>query len=524
MGARVTDNAIPGPPARGRAAGAGLALCLVHGALAVWLSFQCPYAGTHRDFSDTIARAESLDFGKGAPWVDGLYPLGHHGLLRVLATTTGSYRLAGRAIAVASGVGYLWASFAAAYALSGSTAVALLTQGFLIVNFVVLHESVAPGTDMPAAAAQVAALALLLAPRLTWPRVAGAGAFLGLGYLFRYQTLFALAPVVLWLLLLPGRPIGRRVAETVVLLAGFVLATAPQLGCSAWVTGSPFYNTQATNLWIAIQMDCKFGGAANRIPQGLSLLRAAWSAPGPLLHHWVEQIASTTQLRLVVSPLRHLAYGGLLWCACSDRSSVRRPGLWLALLVLASTVASTSLFWASERFLLTAIPFLTVAGVCLIDGVVRNNTGRRMLFAVVLLLATCTTVLNPDLSSDLVTPLEQRTVSLSYALHRAGMASPREVLSTDDSLLDSESPTLERFPWVDIEKAHLDGPDALAGYMRRHGYRFAIFDERTIQRAAGLRELLLDAKAQGPWELVFHIPHVPRWIVYRLDGAGPSRK
>jgi hypothetical protein len=108
--------------------------------------------------------------------------------------------------------------------------------------------------------------------------------------------------------------------------AGFLIAAAPQIIINTVQAGSPLYNQQAKNIWLAV-----YGGADwgrwDEAPNSVSLVQVLLSDPGRFLANWwhnllgymgsgaedTSEFGRADQLRLIGWPANWLAVGGLAW-------------------------------------------------------------------------------------------------------------------------------------------------------------------------------------------------------------------
>jgi hypothetical protein len=234
-----------GAPLPNRRAAVLVLIALVTGAVLAMLAQ--PHL-SHVDFVSFAGRAQRLRVGQDL--VHPLYPIGYPALLSAFQAVTGDVLLAGKVLAALSGA----SAIAAVGALLGPLpALWVLGQGAL------LQWGSTEGTDMPAAALALAALAAANGRRPVL-----AGALVGASCMFRYTGIAAL-PVVL---LLAGQP--HKV------LLALAAGTAPH-----WVlvlaTGAPLLPNQAENLAIAAgrPTDLLSLDTVRRWPSGF--LRAAWT-------------------------------------------------------------------------------------------------------------------------------------------------------------------------------------------------------------------------------------------------------
>ncbi|MBK9369636.1 MAG: hypothetical protein IPN01_25620 [Deltaproteobacteria bacterium] len=232
----------PADPRRARREPRAALLCgfLALGVLG-WMSNQHPTL-RQVDFIGFSVRAERLWGGAAldSDLLNTLYPVGYPALLGLGQRLCGDVLWAGKGLAVLAGAGLVGVT--ARWLGVGAALWALATP-------MVLEFGAVEGTDMPAAALSLAALAT--AAR----RPALSGAFLGAAILCRYTALAA-APVALWLT--PAR--GR-------LLLTLTLTLAPHWGVALWQGRSPLPD-QSMNMAIG-------AGGPGQAPSAVEALQRA---------------------------------------------------------------------------------------------------------------------------------------------------------------------------------------------------------------------------------------------------------
>jgi len=244
-------------------------------------------------------------------WVHPLYPVGYPALLGLVQPLTGDVLVAGKVLAVLAGVG-------AVVSTGGWLGVA--AGAWLLVQAGLLNHAGTEGTDLPAVALGLVALALARR-RPGW-----AGVALGAACLCRYTAITALPAV---LLLASHRPR---------LLGGLLVATLPHWGAAVMLGVSPFPD-QSANIAIAS------GGAASGLWDGDTLRR--W--PGGIARAWAAATLGWPTLLGVLGLLVGL---------------VRRDRRAVALVLWAAThLALVGLAFANARLVLPATLAMAL-GVC----------------------------------------------------------------------------------------------------------------------------------------------------------------
>lgn len=315
------------------------------------------YVGTQQDWSVAHTLAH------------GFYPLGYPWLLRTgIDYGIDGVRL-GQLLSWIGSVLALASVFGIALRLTRSLLLAVLAGLLLIANRSFLEFAVLEGNDMLAAGIQLLAVYVVwqitperddhTAKRLSLV----AGGVLGLGYLFRYTALTAV-PCLLLALALKRRHQPRHVLHLAILLcSAFTVAAAVQIVPALIAYGTPFYNTQAKNVWFGIYGNQDWVTNWGAIPPTITLGEVIAIDPLRFVTHWWTEFARAfTSLRLWSLPL-HLAWiaGGVV-VALTRRLDLGDRALLLAALLLPTL--ATALAWLAPRFLLVPLliqPLLIVA-------------------------------------------------------------------------------------------------------------------------------------------------------------------
>ena len=456
--------------------------------------------------SDFFGFARRMDRLGNAPWqeawVDGLYPVGYPLLIKSLAPAFGGYASAARWVSVLSGLvglGSLWVLARRWGGLRLALPAVLFTGG----NHWFTTFSTSEGTDAPALALIMLALALVSAPRLPKGRLVVIGLLLGIGYLVRYTALLALPALALawWA---EGIHDWRAVAKRMAWVAAvFAVASSPQWIASLLVTGNPLYNTQHWNIWYAMKGNGKWWRIATegvKHSNAIAVVRDVGLIP--FLHNFLLNILRLGIWDIFLYPLH------LLWLVGVSMTVWwrRRPAL-LALAMAAVYGAAISLAFLSQRVLLLLIPLQIVLSLYPVAEIARRwpRIGWRILLPAVLIGGLAYTWHWYDLTQAIIhTPYSSAQVALPKALRQAGMRQPEEVLSFSHNLYDVGSYDCRRFatPWLGSPvPVHSEAEVvwmAVAG-----GYRFVVTDMYAEADMAGFSSWYPKRRLSPPLQLVF---------------------
>lgn len=302
----------------------------------------------------------------------GFYPLGYPWLLRTAIDYGFDGVRVGQLISWLGSVLVLSSVFGITLRLTRSLLLALLAGALLITNRYFLEFAVLEGNDMLSAGLQLLAVYAVwrIGPadddhatkRLTMV----AGCLLGLGYLMRYTALIAV-PCLLLALALKRRQQPRQVIRLGILLcATFTIVAAVQIVPALIAYGTPFYNTQAKNVWFGVYGNQDWLTNWNKVPPTITLGEVIALDPLRFVTHWsTEFVRAFSSLRLWWLPLHGAWIIGGVAVACSRRLELGDRALLLSMLLLPTL--STALAWLAPRFLLVPLAIHTLLIVALID-------------------------------------------------------------------------------------------------------------------------------------------------------------
>jgi hypothetical protein len=295
--------------------------------------------GVEKDFRVFATRSMALGCPSGVDLTeaacvlraDGFYQLGYPLLLWLarFATYDNAF-LAAQLVALASGVLLLAATYLLGRRLLGGFA-GLLALLILILNRWISEYSLLLGTDMPFAAAwSLALLGIVVARRSAW-RAFVAGLLCGAAFLLRHPGLLLL-PLGAGFMAWPERSAWRdprawRWTPAAMLVAGWLVASSPQLIVNVVQEGTPLYSQQAKNIWLAVYGNTDWGrwGEASN---DLSLRNVVAQEPTRFFGNWWSNIRAfwgagsedtsefgrAVGIRLLAFPANLLAFAGLaLW-------------------------------------------------------------------------------------------------------------------------------------------------------------------------------------------------------------------
>lgn len=329
---------------------------------------------------------------------DGFYNLGYPLLLWLARPfVAGNAFLAGRIVAALCGAVLLAGGYWLARALlpPGPALLALIT---LALSGMVSQYGLYLGSDMPFAACvtlSVAALAWASTHQWRAAYLALAGLFGGMAFLMRHLGIVLLP----WGLLVcvgaawPRGGSGWSVAgrRAAAFLIAFLLAAAPQLIVNTIQSGSPLYNQQAKNIWLAVYGGSDWG-RWDEAPNTIGLADVVLRDPGRFLDNWWRNIIGYTgsgaedtsefgranQLRLLGWPANWLALAGLLgWVTIKnreprtenresgqetrDKRQESRATVLALILLIGLYVAAVSTAFTLQRFFLPLVPIYALA-------------------------------------------------------------------------------------------------------------------------------------------------------------------
>jgi hypothetical protein len=258
----------------------------------------------------------------------------------------------------------------------------------MLASPVFLTYGVVASTDIIGIVPLAGALLLLTWNRdLVARRVFWAGVLLGIAYLARYQAIFFVPLVIIWLVVQPLRPpeqwierLKSRVLRkgvflygTLLLIAGFLLGSAPQWILDIRDTGAPFNTRQYENIWQAA-----YARTDPVIPAGDGLENEDTSPsrggildivsfdPYTLVRHWAANLRfffEQTMHELFIWPIGLLLLLALVLAFMQHTD----PRIKLMLVLSLAYVPIIALTWNKDRFYLPIMPSIAVIGAWLIS-------------------------------------------------------------------------------------------------------------------------------------------------------------
>ena len=352
--------------------------------------------GVENDFR-VFATRETLDQVLSA---DGFYNLGYPLLLWLTRPLfAGNAFLAGRLLAALSGAAFLAGGYWLARALL-PPGPALLALVALALSGFVAQYGLYVGSDMPFAACVVVCVGSGVRGQGLGVRGQGsgilffAGVFGGMAFLMRHLGLVLLPWGIVVLLVAGWRSGGRRAAA--VFAAGFLLTAAPQIVINTVQAGSPLYNQQAKNIWLAVYGGTDWG-RWDEAPNSVSLTDVVLRDPVRFLGNWWRNIVGyvgsgaedtsefgrADQLRLIGWPVNWLGVVGLAWWLVRGlkregwgESTTLSPTLSLVGIILIY-VAAVSTAFTLPRFFLPLAPIYATAAAWVVWRL--TGGGRAML-------------------------------------------------------------------------------------------------------------------------------------------------
>ncbi|NNJ11453.1 hypothetical protein EKD04_014035, partial [Chloroflexales bacterium ZM16-3] len=323
---------------------------------------------------------------------DGFYNLGYPLLLWLARPLFGGNAfLAGRLLAALCGAAFLAGGYWLARALLPSGP-ALLALSALALSGFVAQYGLYVGSDMPFAACVSLCVGAFVSGG--WGLGVGgwrlrllfvAGLFGGVAFLMRHLGM-VLLPWGLFVLLAVGWR-DRSWRPALAFALGFLLAAAPQIIINTVQAGSPLYNQQAKNIWLAVYGGTDWG-RWDEAPNSVSLVEVVLRDPARFLSNWwhnvvgylgsgaedTSEFGRAEQLRLIGWPVNWLAVGGMAWWAVavlraarqtqqknSQGESIARSQTISLLGLVIIYVAAVSTAFTLQRFFLPLAPIYAVA-------------------------------------------------------------------------------------------------------------------------------------------------------------------
>jgi hypothetical protein len=443
------------------------------------------------DFFNWADRASQFAEGdlSGLDWAHGLYPFGFPLLLWAGVRWLGLNALrTAFALSALGGVLGLLGAFALVRRLSGSYALALISQVFLACLGQYLYYGSAESTDMLASGLLIVSLAVLACAdqRRRWVLVAGLVA--GASYLIRYTASLTilLCAIYLFSLALAKRDRAWAIAGGAFVL-GAVVGASPQLIASAIVKGNPLYSNQGHNLWFTLTGSVDYLGDWNAIPMDISILDVVRQYPRQVFDHWRLEFGNfwiTDTVNFLGKPLYALLQAGFLFTVLW-RDGLNKRARFLVGLYAAGHLALLAFMRLDKRFLLVVMPLFVFGAIYFLWQMLpgRAQAGRYQIpirWPVMLALMVWAAAYPWGFRSSNDT--DERTIQVSNVLHAAGMQSFRQVLSTELYLQDVADPFNRRFVQAAFTVPKLESQQELLNLLRDRGYRYFIYDKTTGKR------------------------------------------
>jgi 4-amino-4-deoxy-L-arabinose transferase-like glycosyltransferase len=344
------------------------------------------------------------------------------------------------------------------------------------------------------------------------------GTLVGVGYLVRYSALTILPVGILWILARRSIPRRVRLEHAAVCLAGFLLASAPQLIPTALEHGNPFWNRQDSNVYFGM-----FGGM-NWARGWQEATEHAGGLVGIIRAHPREFVvnigenAARVVSRYEFLPAVLAVPGALL----ALRARGARPTASLVLVAALTYGLALCMTFITRRLMLPLWPALMLfAAYALMEIRPRHvRLGRVRLSCplAVLAIVVCYVGLRDAVRlRDWLAPTDLTRVT--NALRRHGMSRADEVLSFDFPYYYVGSRLAEPFltPWYFPEadlQLHTIGD--VVGLMRRKGMRFLVFNDNLRSNVSPLAGAWPDARVPPEFTELYTDPEAPHARVWRL--------
>lgn len=483
------------------------------------------------DFWYHVNLGMQLSLGELESLVNGLYPLGYPFLLATAARQGFDVLRMGQALACLGGgiaivAFYLWGC---AYAgqFSGepseqllartseqdsklsfltlpsikSSGIAFLGCILLLANENFMIFATQEGNDMLSAGLQLLALTILLlayplstknpdtskTPSYQWALLVGI--ILGLAYLVRYTALI-LAPIFLLYFVMRQFPNSRRLANEILWFGGgFLCVTAIQWIPSLLITGQPFFNTQAQNVWFGIYGQSDWVGNWDDVPPDINLLQIVALDPVTFLAHWGRQLQTViTQQVLWPLPLQIAWLVAVPLFAVDARIS--RSHRFLLLGTLGATIGLTALAWLDKRFMLVplwlqaALILYLAYRISVIVGaalprvaLVRWAQIKVWVMGIVLLL--CVSLLFRSWLLWWQAEPPTQPLEVNQFLRLAGMDDPTQVWTNEPTLHATDLPERTRYQQLYDMLPVVEDIDLLVGHLVEQNARYLLLDYAT---------------------------------------------
>lgn len=464
-------------------------------------------------------------------WADGLYPMGYRLLLRLGVELGLDVLSTAFVLSILGGLLGLVGTFLLVRRMTGSWALALLTETALASTSYYLFFASLDSTDMLAAGLQILSVATLFAKGKARRTAFIAGLLAGLSYLIRYT---ASLTILLCTLYLAGyvwsrraRPVGARTRNRwwmvpFVYLLGAGIGAAPQLIASTLVEGNPFYTIQSRNLWFHVTGGSDYIFEWNTAPEDLTTLEIVLTYPRELLTHWLDQFRSFWLSRSAVvldAPFAPFMHAGLLFTLLVPSKIEHSDRAFVGLYAIGH-LALLSLIRLDKRFLIVLMPVFAFTTVYFLWSILPSAVRVR---ALSLPVRTPVMVLLAIWSASY--PLEfmrtnfqdREVVDVSNTLHAAGMESAEQVYSTHTGYHDVADSWKRRFPQAASIAPRLASYEELLALLRDNDYQFFIYDDDTGAFLYPDLAFLLSPEARPTDLTPIHIGEDRGHVIYRVQ-------
>ncbi len=416
--------------------------------------------------------ARQLTLSNLETWVHPFYPVGYFVWLRIGLALGVDVVRHGQFLSLTGSIGCIVAVYWILYTATRRTGLSLAGVTLLTLHPFFRFQALQEGTDMLAAGLQLLALAIVFLNKDDSRRFyilssVAAGVLIGSAYLIRYTALL-LIPIVIIFLWVKNKADQRKLILSIALFtAAFGLGALPQIVASVAVTGTPFYNEQARNVWFGMYGDFNWTENWGRIPPGITLLEIVRADLQGFLSHWAHEfgrffsydhnayatdpLALERKVTLWEPLLNHL-----LWLVGSvlllfDKR-LTQPQTALLLMALFLTVAITSMGWLFTRFLLIPLAIQVVVIVLAASQLSERlfkmdhsaTIGSLLLLSAFALLFWFNTTW--PVKQQFTQEMVRRVEDIQPILEAVGISQPEDLITNNRLYQDIADPTHPQYP------------------------------------------------------------------------------
>jgi len=482
------------------------------------------------DFWGHMRTAGKMSLGDPTSLLHPFYPVGYFAVLRLGLESGIDMARYGQLVSWAGSAMFLAAIFGLLYQFTKNALYALLGAGLLIAHPLFRFHAMREGTDMLAAGLALGSLYFLAAGARrdgNWKWLVAAGVTMGGAYLIRYTSLVFL-PVAVFFLLLDARRINKRVLISIGIYGlAFAIIIAPQVVLSLRVTGTPFFNALAKNVWFGMYGQFNFTDNWSKIPEGVTIAQVVRGDPAGFFRHWFsefgrfllyEPVDANDQLAIIrnvtlwnplILHFFWLASCVLLWF---DRrlTVAEKALLTMALFV---PVLAASMAWLYTRFLLIALGIQVTLIMLALSQIGQRVVGGRyqrvVTFGLAIVLVALLLVFTGWTAAERrVREMTERIGAMNETLAAVGARKTSDVITNNllyQSLADSGHERYEVYRGYGNDST-LTLPEMLAESLGGRSSRFLAFDWssyaiRTYDYAPYQNQLLQDKDLLVPLEI-----------------------